>query len=200
MHQDYGHRHGDVQLTEEQKHRLHLRQQVYLKQATFHNSPSDPSGYEMFRRIALYLSAIQDQKQLYAEPLILERSWTIPASAVSAEGFQSLEKEFTVHYNQQEDIYTLHKQLVGPILITNYDHEILCCEQREDLYHLINPWIENDVVFDIRPEYVGGEWPIRGVFRLSSFHTILNFLSHLLGKEPEYDVAKDPRTPSYYPR
>ena len=80
MHQDYGHRHGDVQLTEEQKHRLHLRQQVYLKQATFHNSPSDPSGYERFRRIALQLSAIQDQKQLYAEPLILERSWTIPAS------------------------------------------------------------------------------------------------------------------------
>lgn len=37
--------------------------------------------------------------------------------------------------------------------------------------------------------------PLRGVFRLRSFHTILNFLSHALGEDPEYDVAKDPRTP-----
>jgi hypothetical protein len=60
---------------------------------------------------------------------------------------------------------------------------------------LTNPWVENDVAFDIRPGYPGGEWPIRGVFRLRSFHAILNFLSHALGEEPEYHVEKDPRTP-----
>lgn len=37
--------------------------------------------------------------------------------------------------------------------------------------------------------------PLRGAFRLRSFHTILNFLSHVLGEEAEYDVAKDPHTP-----
>lgn len=160
MHQNRRHHfHPAIQLTEEQKYRLHLRQQICLQQTTFHNSPSDRSGYEMFRRIALHFSAIQDQKQLYAEPLILERNWTIPASAVSAEGFQSLEKEFTVRYNQQEDTYTLSKQVAGPILITNYDPDTLCCEQREDLYHLTSPWVENDIAFHIWPEYVGGKWP-----------------------------------------
>lgn len=82
------------------------------------------------------------------------------------------------------------------MLITNYDPDILCCEERADVQDLINPWIENDVAFDIRPEYPGGEWPIRGAFRLRSFHTILNFLSHALGEESEYHVEKDPRTPS----
>ena len=183
--QGYHHRfHRDTE------RRFRLRQQI-----TYHNSPSDRTDYEMFRRVVLHLSAIQDQKQLYAEPLIFERSWTIPASAVLAEGFQSLEKEFTVSYGQEEGTYTLSKQALGPILITNYDPNTLCCEERTDLYGLTNPWVENDVAFDIRPGYPGGEWPIRGVFRLRSFHAILNFLSHALGEEPEYHVEKDPRTP-----
>jgi hypothetical protein len=187
---------SDIQLTEEQKHRLRNRQRTHLHQTTYHNSPSDQVGYEMFRRIVLHLSAIQDQKQLYAEPLTLERNWTIPVGAISAEGlFQAIEKDFTVSHDQHKGTYTLSKQLLGPILITNYDPDILCCEERAELYDLINPWIENDVAFDIRPGYPGGEWPIRGAFRLRSFHTILNFIAHSLGEEAEYYVEKDPRTP-----
>ncbi|MBP9872095.1 MAG: hypothetical protein KBC53_11495, partial [Nitrosomonas sp.] len=185
-----------IQLTEEQKHRLRNRQRTHLHQTTYHNSPSDQVGYEMFRRIVLHLSAIQDQKQLYAEPLTHERNWTIPVGAISAEGlFQAIEKDFTVSHDQHKGTYTLSKQLLGPILITNYDPDILCCEERAELYDLINPWIENDVAFDIRPGYPGGEWPIRGTFRLRSFHTILNFIAHSLGEEAEYYVEKDPRTP-----
>ena len=185
-----------IQLIQEQKHRQRNRQRAHLQQITYHNSPSDQDGYEMFRRVALHLSAIQDQKKLYAEPLTLERNWTIPAGAVSAEGlFQAIEKDFSVSYDQQKGTYTLSKQLLGPILITNYDPDILCCEERAELYDLINPWIENDVAFDIRPGYPGGEWPIRGSFRLRSFHTILNFISHSLSEEAEYYVEKDPRTP-----
>ena len=97
-------------------------------------------------------------------------------------------------YDQQKGMYTLSKQLLGPIIITNYDPAILCCEERAELYDLVNPWIENDVAFDIRPGFPGGEWPIRGTFRLRSFHTILNFIAHSLGEEAEYDVEKDPRT------
>lgn len=109
-------RHGihNIELTEEQAHRVQLRQQRHRYQATYHNSPSDQAGYEMFRRVVLHLSAIQDQKQLYAEPLTFERSWKIPASAVSGESFQSLEKEFTVHYSPQEDVYTLQQADIRP--------------------------------------------------------------------------------------
>lgn len=185
----------EIQQTEEQQRRARLRSQRHEEQRIYKNSPSDQIGYEMFRRVVLHLSAIQDQSQLYAEPLTFERSWTIPANSVSGEGFQSLEKEFTVRYNQADDTYTLSKQILGPVLITNYDPDILCCEERAELYDMTSPWIGNDVAFDIRPEHAGGEWPINGAFRLRSFHSILNFLGHALGEEPEYHVEKDPRTP-----
>ena len=184
-----------IQLPEEQQERHRRRQQRHLQEVIYYNNALDRDDYEMFRRVALHLSAIQDQKQLYAEPLTLERSWTIPASDVSTEGFQSLQKEFTVRYNQEEGTYTLSKQVLGPILITNYVPDTLHFEEVEALYDLTNPWIDNDVIFDIRPGYVGGEWPLRGTFRLRSFHAIINFLSHSLGEEPEYHVEKDPRTP-----
>ena len=193
-----GKKHGNsrsIHLTEAQKHRLNLRRQRHQKQDVYRNSPSDLASYEMFRRVALHLSAIQDQKHLYAEPLTFERSWTIPADSVSAEGFQALEKEFTILYNAQENTYTLSKQLLGPVLITNYDPDILCCEERAELHDLTSPWIGNDVAFDIRPGHPGGEWPIQGSFRLRSFHSILNFLGHALGEEVEYPVEKDSRTP-----
>ncbi len=187
--------HHAIELTPEQEHRVRLRSQRHRTQVIYHNSPSDQAGYEMFRRVVLHLSAIQDQRQLYAEPLTFERSWTIPADSVSSEGFQALEKEFTVHYNPSDNTYTLSKQILGPILITNYDPDTVCCEERAQLDDLTSPWVAHDVAFDIRPGYAGGDWPIQGSFRLRSFHSILNFLGHALGEESEYSVEKDPRTP-----
>ena len=104
-----------------------------MPEIIYRNAPSDSTGYEMFRRIVLHLSAIQDQNRLYAEPLTLERTWTVPAGAVSAEGFQNLEKEFFILYNGQDNTYTLRKQTVGPILITNYDPATLPPSERAQL-------------------------------------------------------------------
>ena len=171
-----------------------VRIQGSTPQVVYRNRPSDSSGYEVFRRIVLHLSAIQDQNQLYAEPLNLERTWVIPAGAVSAEGFQALEKEFFVLYNKQDSTYTLRKQVPGPILITNYDPETLSLEERGQLNNEAGIWNPHDVAFDIRPNLPGGEWPMKGTFRLRSFHKIINFLGHSLGEEPEYHVEKDIRT------
>ncbi len=88
------------------------------------------TGYEMFRRVVTHLSAIQDQNQLYAEPLVYNRTWTIPANSVTAEGFQALQKEYLVTYNQKDNSYTLRKQITGQILITNYDPNTLSPEER----------------------------------------------------------------------
>ena len=52
--------------------------------------------------------------------------------------------------------------------------------------------------FDIRPGHIGGEYPLKGYFRLRSFNTILNFLGRSLGEDPEYHVDKDPRTPAVH--
>ena len=165
------------------------------QQIIYRNTPADRTGYEMFRRVALHLSAIQDQNQLYAEPLNFESTWTIPAGSVSAEGFQALEKEFFVLYNKPDNTYTLRKQVPGPILITNYDPKTLSPEERARLSGGTEDVIDNDVAFDIRANHPGGEWPIKGAFRLRSFHSVLYFLGQSLGEDPEYDVEKDPRTP-----
>lgn len=167
-----------------------------IPEMVYRNAPSDPTGYEMFRRIVLHLSAIQDQNRLYAEPLTLERTWTVPAGSISAEGFQSLQKEFSILYNTQGNTYILRKQVVGPILITNYDPATLPPNERAQLNEQAGDWIANDLAFDIRAGHPGGEWPVKGVFRLRSFHSILYFLGHSMGDEPEYQVEPDPRTPA----
>ena len=179
-----------------------LAQEVRLQNPKFpaqeipyRNNPLDRTEYEMFRRVVLHLSAIQDQGKLYAERVTFNREWTIPAGSVSAEGFQALQKEYKVQHNRIEETYTLRKQVLGQILITNYDPILLSREDRVVLQGLSQPWVGNDVVFDIRSGYVGGEWPLRGVFFLRSFHSILNFLGRSIDEVKEYDVDKDPRTP-----
>lgn len=176
-----------------------MAREVHIKknslQEIYRNRPDERPSYEMFRRVVLHLSAIQDKNQLYAEPLIFERAWTIPANSVTAEGFQALQKEFFVRYNMQDNTYALRKQVSGPILITNYDPSTLSSEELAQLSETTGDWITNEVAFDIRPNYPGGEWPIKGVFQLRSFHSILNFLGRSLGEDPEYHVEKDPRTP-----
>ena len=161
----------------------------------YRNTPADRTGYEMFRRVVTHISSIQDQNQLHAEPLVYNRTWTIPANSVTAEGFQTLQKEYHVTYNQKDNSYTLQKQITGPILITNYDPYTLSPKERARLIDETEEGYLNDVSFDIRPGHVGGEFPLKGDFRLRSFYTILNFLGRSLGEDPEYYVDKDPRTP-----
>ena len=165
------------------------------QEVTYRNRPADRTGYEMFRRVVTHLSAIQDQNQLHAEPLVYHRTWTIPANSVTAEGFQALQKEYLVTYNQKDNTYTLRKQVLGRTLITNYDPDTLSPDERARLINETEEGHLNDVAFDIRPGHVGGEYPLKGDFRVRSFNTILNFLGRSLGEDPEYHIEKDPRTP-----
>jgi hypothetical protein len=165
------------------------------QEVAYRNTPADRKGYEMFRRVVTHLSAIQDQNQLHAEPLIYNRAWTIPANSVTAEGFQVLQKEYLVTYSPKDNTYTLRKQVLGRTLITNYDPATLSPDERARLIDETEEGHLNDVSFDIRPGHVGGDYPLKGQFRLRSFNTILNFLGRSLAEEPEYHVDKDPRTP-----
>jgi hypothetical protein len=164
-------------------------------QAAYRNDPADKIGYEMFRKVVLHLSAIQDQNQLQAEPLSLEHNWTLPVTSVSAEGFHTLEKKFSIRHDPGKALFILHQKKQGPILITNYDPDTLPEEEREQLSEETMEWDPSDVVFDIRPDGTGGKWPIKGIFRLRSFHAIISALGRSLGDEPERHVEKDPRTP-----
>jgi hypothetical protein len=168
------------------------------QEVIYRNTPADRTGYEMFRRVVTHLSAIQDQNQLHAEPLVYHQTWTIPANSVTAEGFQSLQKEYLVTYNQKDNTYTIRKQVLGRTLITNYDPDTLSPEERASLVNEMEEGHLNDVSFDIRPGHIGGEYSLKGDFRLRSFNTVLNFLGRSLGEDPEYHVDKDPRTPAVH--
>jgi hypothetical protein len=161
----------------------------------YRNNPADTVGYEMFRRVVLHLSTIQDHNSLYVEPLSIERSWTIPADSVMAEGFKALEQEYQVSYNNKDKTFTLRKQVEGGTLITNYDPNLLSREERTRLQNDNEHGLSHDVTFDIRPGHYGGDWPLNGYFRLRSFNAMLNFLGLSIDEEPEYHVDKDSRTP-----
>ena len=161
----------------------------------YRNNPADKEGYAMFRRVVLHLSAIQDHNSLYVEPLSIERSWTIPADSVTAEGFKTLEQEYQVTYNARDKTFTLRKQVEGGTLITNYDPNLLSREERARLQNENEQGLPHDVTFDIRPGHYGGDWPLKGDFRLRSFNAMLNFLGLSIVEEPEYHVDKDSRTP-----
>jgi hypothetical protein len=100
-----------------------------------------------------------------------------------------------VAYNAKDKTFTLRKQVEGGTLITNYDPNLLSREERARLQNENEQGLPHDVTFDIRPGHYGGDWPLKGNFRLRSFNAILNFLGLSLAEEPEYHVEKDHRTP-----
>lgn len=165
------------------------------EEVAYLNRPSDKEGYAMFRKVVLHLSAIQDANRLYAEALTFERTWTIPAESVTAEGFAALEQQYLVAYQPDQHTYRLRKPVSGRILITNYDPATLPPEERIRLHEAADQRPVNDVSFDIRAGHYGGDWPLRGDFRLRSFNAMLNFLGHAVDEDREYAVEEDPRTP-----
>jgi hypothetical protein len=173
-----------------------LRLQDHGEEVAYRNSPADKDGYEMFRKVVLHLSAIQDANRLYAEALTFERTWTIPAESVTAEGFTALEQQYLITYQPGQRTYTLRKPVSGRILITNYDPSSLPESERIRLHEEADRRPVNDVSFDIRPGHYGEDWLLHGDFRLRSFNAMLNFLGHSVEEDREYDVAKDERTPS----
>ncbi|WP_174626946.1 hypothetical protein [Candidatus Methylobacter favarea] len=159
------------------------------------NKPRAAEGYRLFRQAVLHLSAIQDRHQLFVEPLMFDQHWTMPAEALTAEQMAALQKEFSIVYQAKPKQITLSKRVIGRILLTNYDPMTLSNEERIRLQEEANQESDNDVSVDIRPGHPGGQWPIHGVFRLRSFHNVLNFIGQSISDDPEYTVAKHPQTP-----
>lgn len=61
------------------------RTEADSQKVSYYNKPSDQTGYRNFRRIVLHLSTVQDGNALCAEPLVFEKSWTVPATAITPE-------------------------------------------------------------------------------------------------------------------
>jgi hypothetical protein len=173
-----------------------LRINGVKQQGIFLNQPSDTKGYKMFRQVVLHLSSIQDRNRLFVEPLMFEQHWTLSAESLTVEQLAALQKDFKIYYQPQSKQVTLSKRVLGRVVLTNYDPATLSNDDRIQLHEEANKGAENDVMVDIRPGYPGGEWPIHGVFRLRSFHNVLNFIGESISENPEYEVARYPQTPN----
>ena len=161
----------------------------------FLNKPSDADGYKLFRQAALHLSSIQDRHQLFIEPLMFDRQWTLPAQSFSADQLNSLQADYKIHLSNDKQWVTLSKRISRRIVLTNYDPAVLSNAERMALHEQAELSADNDLQVDIRPGYPGGEWPLQGVFRLRSFAHVLNFIGQGIADEPEYAVEPHPLTP-----
>ncbi len=171
-----------------------IRTTTNNQESAYYNRPSDKTGYPIFRQIVLHLSGLQDNNQLYIEPLVYDREWILPLSSFSAGDFQTLETNYRVIVDADKQIYTIQKRSIGHTVITNYDPSTISNIERLTLQAKADRSPPNDILVDIRPGNPGGEYPIQGVFRLRSFNGILNFLGRTIEVEPEYHVDPDPRT------
>ncbi|CAL1241902.1 hypothetical protein [Candidatus Methylocalor cossyra] len=175
---------------------LEFRTQQDGREEVYHNRPRNREDYAMFRRVVLHLASIQERDALYVEPLEFEQHWTLPAGTPMPEGLQALEKGYSVRFDPVRKVYHLSKPVTGRVLIANYDPDHLPEEERVRLHTEAEQNAPNDLLVDIRPGYPGGEYPLHGRFRLRSFSNILYFIGRSLAAEPEFAVAKDPRTPA----
>lgn len=175
---------------------LEFRTRKSGREEVYHNRPRDRDDYAMFRRVVLHLSSIQDRDELYIEPLDFQQHWILPADTMTAEGFQALQKEFSLEFDPKQRVYRLSRQVSGRIVITNYDPDLLPEEERIRMNDEAEHNAPNDLLVDIRPGFPGGEYPLHGRLRLRSFSNILYFVGRTLSAEPERDIPKDPRTPA----
>ncbi len=171
-----------------------IRTTMNNQESAYYNRPADKAGYPIFRQIVLHLSRLQDNNQLYIEPLVYDREWVLPLSSFSAGDFQTLENNYRIIVDADNEVYTIQKRSIGHTVITNYDPSTISNLERLTLQAKADRWPPNDILVDIRPGNPGGEFPIQGAFRLRSFHGILNFLGRSIEEESEYHVDPDPRT------
>ena len=174
---------------------IRLQKEGPSKISVHNNRPSDRAGYVVFRQVVSHLSAIQDRYALYVEPLYFQRTWTVPAAAVTPETFATTYKEYSLTYLEDQRAYLVSKRVNGRVMITNYDPSILSNEERLKLHAETEEAPANDIFVDIRKGYIGGEYPLHGRLRLRSFHEILTFIGRGINEEPEFDVAPNPSTP-----
>ena len=155
---------GEVRLATEQQ------------EIVYYNRPAERNDYAVFRRVIAHLSSIQDRHALYIEPLLLQYNWTIPASAMTLEGFQSMYKDFSLTYDAEKQVYQVAKSVTGRIIISNYDPAILSHEERISLQKEAETGPFNEIILDIRPGHPGGEYPLHGKLLLRSFYNVLTFI------------------------
>ncbi len=159
------------------------------------NWPIRPDEYEEFRRIALHLSWLNTNRNLFVSRLYFNKSirTKLPGPLSANDIVSSMEKGHHWQQAGEDGIYELTRPAVGRVVITNYDPETLTNSEREALNDLAaGP--DNFIFVDIQPDHPGGEFPLFGRIKLRSMGEISKFVASGIDKYPEFDVNPDPRS------
>ncbi len=160
------------------------------------NAPSQPEGYREFRKRLLHLASLQAVRQLFVGPLLFEesRQVLVNRSPNPEEVVEGLEKGYRWTVSTDSKTPTLTRKEVGRIAITNYDPNRLPNEERRKLHEEAQRASPDTILVDLRPDYPGGDYPLRGSIHLRSLNAIIAFVAKGIGEEPEFQVEPDGRT------
>jgi len=159
------------------------------------NSPQWREEYIEFRRIALHLHRLAENRKLFIRPLIFED--VLFKDIADRPKAEDLAKGINlgVTWRQKPDgRFQASKLTKGRVVITNYDPRDLSDEERWALNERIKRYSTNLVYLEIAPGYPGGDYPVRGSIKLRSFTGIIKFIAEGMGEFPEFDVEQDPGT------
>ena len=159
------------------------------------DSPERPQEYTEFRRIALHLRRLAENRERFVRPHIFE---DVPsrdmADTPSAEDPAKGIKEGVTWRQKRDGRFQASQAMQRQVVMTSYDPLRFSDEERWALNERIKHSPANLVYVEIAPGYPGGDFPLRGAIRLRSFGGIIKFPAESMGKLPEFDVQPDART------
>jgi hypothetical protein len=157
------------------------------------NDPSAPDEYAEFRRFAMHLAWLQRSRHLFLSTLKFNR--VLLDGLKSPPPLADLVKGDGLKYQRTADgTYTVTQRMRGRVLVSNYDPRTLTDAERLRLNELAEANPADFVMIDVRAGYPGGDFPMFGAFKLRSLIAVLGFIGEGVTSNPEFDVAKDPRT------
>jgi hypothetical protein len=160
------------------------------------NWPTHPKEYEEFRRFALHLAWLNNNRNLFVSRLaFVEATRAVLSAAPPADEVRNAtEKNFRWRQVQGVELYELERRVTGRVVITNYDPRTLSDAERAMLNARAANNPGNFVLIDVRPGHPGGDWPLFGALKLRSLNRLLDFVAESDVEGREFDVTKDPRS------
>lgn len=160
------------------------------------NWPSTQEEYKEFRKIAIHLAWLNDNRKLFVGTINFDETERVTLASPPSPGdlVGAREKGYSWRRIGERNEYELSKSVKGRVAITNYDLRRLSNEERQALNALASANPSNFVLVDVRPGRPGGEFPVFGALKLRSLNAVLTFVASGISKIPEFDVEPDPRT------
>ncbi len=159
------------------------------------NNPDRPEEYKEFRRIAMHLRWLNDNRKLFVRSLVFQE--TLVANYAGAMRAEDINNGFNMglRWRQKPDgNYSLTRLQAGRVVVTNYDPMRLSDEERFELNEKIRKNPSGFVYVDVRPDGPGGDFPVQGAIKLRSVLQMLVFIGNGIVAMPEFGVEPDERT------